>query len=187
MATRHIKRLQQQLNASKQDDEPVETSEEEESEDLEHSKPPFNPFDLLEDDDDQEVRTNSVPSSILQLPCILHSLLLSTGLPCEHLPDHSNPHAYCADGCGLGRRLLQAPTAMKREKMDQEPARTQQQRPKQQHHKQPSLNSSKEPSQPLRSSSNSQQAKAQALQTSPTKQAASQNRQQVQMTTSTSC
>lgn len=54
MATRHIKRLQQQLNASKQDDEPVETSEEEESEDLEHSKPPFNPFDLLEDDDDQE-------------------------------------------------------------------------------------------------------------------------------------
>lgn len=54
MATRHIKRLQQQLNASKQEDEPVETSDEEESED--HSKPPFNPFDLLEDDDDQEVR-----------------------------------------------------------------------------------------------------------------------------------
>lgn len=60
MATRHIKRLQQQLDASKGEPEAAAaaaSSEEEEESDTEEAAKPFNPFDLLEDeDDDEEVR-----------------------------------------------------------------------------------------------------------------------------------
>lgn len=62
MATRHIKRLQQQLNASKPEAPAAPAAsdsgedEEEVSEELAGSSKPFNPFDLLTDgDDDAEV------------------------------------------------------------------------------------------------------------------------------------
>lgn len=50
MATRHIKRLQQQLDASKAEDDQAVASTEEESEDDQDAKP-FNPFDLLDDEE----------------------------------------------------------------------------------------------------------------------------------------
>jgi hypothetical protein len=50
MATRHIKRLQQQLDASKAEDEPV-ASTEEESEEADQETKPFNPFDLLDEEE----------------------------------------------------------------------------------------------------------------------------------------
>eukprot|EP00775_Hariotina_reticulata_P003344 gene3344-3620_t len=63
MATRHIKRLQEQqlakaVNAAEPDDARC-TSEEEEDEEEEQgrvAKAPFNPFDLLSDEDDQKIR-----------------------------------------------------------------------------------------------------------------------------------
>ena len=52
MATRHIKRLQEQLNASKAEPEPVESSEEESDDgDDEGPSKPFNPFDLLDEEE----------------------------------------------------------------------------------------------------------------------------------------
>jgi hypothetical protein len=52
MATRHIKRLQQQLDASKADPEPETASTEEQSdEDDEQEAKPFNPFDLLDEEE----------------------------------------------------------------------------------------------------------------------------------------
>lgn len=52
MATRHLRKLQQQL--AQQQQAPSAASEEEESEEAEAlpGKAPFNPFDLLTDDDE---------------------------------------------------------------------------------------------------------------------------------------
>lgn len=65
MATRHIKRLQQQLDASKAEDEPV-ASTEEESEDGDQEAKPFNPFDLL---DEEEVGWHGVGCSNIAYYC----------------------------------------------------------------------------------------------------------------------